>query len=57
VVAANASGAVTSAPVHPGILINPAVIVPPLSQNVVAGGNVTFCVMISGHSSLFGYLQ
>lgn len=56
VVAANANGAVTSAPVTLGVLINPAVIARPLNQRVVIGGEATFSFMISGHPPPFGYL-
>jgi len=56
VTAANAYGSVTSAPVDLGVLINPAIVVPPLNQTVVVGGNATFSLMISGHPAPFGYL-
>ena len=56
VMAANAYGAVTSAAVNLTVLINPAVVIPPLSQRVVAGGNAIFSLMISGHPPPFGYL-
>ncbi|HTG44820.1 MAG TPA: immunoglobulin domain-containing protein, partial [Verrucomicrobiae bacterium] len=56
VVAANPFGAVTSAPVKLGLLVNPAVVIPPLSQNGVEGGNATFSFLISGHPAPFGFL-
>jgi hypothetical protein len=56
VVVANAFGAVTSAPVHLTILINPSVVIPALSQRVVAGGQATFSLMVAGHPPPFGYL-
>ncbi len=56
VTAANAWGAVTSDSIILTVLINPAVVAPPLDQRVVAGGNATFSVLISGHPSPFGYL-
>jgi len=52
---ANSFGAVTSAPANLGVLIAPSVIIPPLSQTVVEGGNATFGFMISGHPGPFGY--
>ena len=55
VIAANQYGAITSAPVALIVLINPVVVIPPLNQAVVAGGNATFSVMISGHPPPFGY--
>jgi YVTN family beta-propeller protein len=51
----NAFGAITSAPVFLGILINPAVITSPLSQTAVIGGHATFSLTISGHPPPFGY--
>ena len=38
------------------VLINPTVVIPPLSQRVVEGGNAIFSLMISGHPPPFGYL-
>jgi len=55
VVAANQYGAATSAPVALTILINPAVVIPPLNQNRCGGCNATFSVMVSGHPAPFGY--
>lgn len=55
VTVANAHGSVTSAPVVLGVLMNPKVILPPVSQQVVEGGNVTFSVMIDGYPPPFGY--
>lgn len=52
---ANAYGAVTSEPVNLVVLIDPSVLVPPLSQRIVEGGNATFSLMISGHPPPFGY--
>jgi hypothetical protein len=56
VIAANAYGAVTSAPARLRILINPSVVIRPLNQSVVAGGEATFSFMIAGHPPPFGYL-
>jgi hypothetical protein len=53
--AANAFGAATSAPVNLGVLVNPSVVLRPLNQSAVAGDDVTFSVMISGHPPPFGY--
>jgi hypothetical protein len=54
--AENANGSVTSDPVDLRILINPAVLIPPLNQSAVAGGNATFSLVITGHPPPFGYL-
>jgi hypothetical protein len=56
VIAANAYGAVTSPPARLQILINPSVVIRPLNQSVVAGGDATFSFMIAGHPPPFGYL-
>jgi YVTN family beta-propeller protein len=56
VTVANDYGAVTSEPARLGLLINPSVEIPPVSQSVVVGGNATFSLMISGHPPPFGYL-
>jgi hypothetical protein len=53
---ANSYGAVTSAPVQLTILIKPAVVIPPISQRVVAGANATFSFMVSGNPPPFGFL-
>jgi len=55
VIAGNAFGAATSAPVSLGVLVSTTVLVPPLNQSVVAGGDATFSVMIAGHPPPFGY--
>jgi hypothetical protein len=52
----NVYGSVTSAPVRLAVLQDPAVIIPPLSQRVVAGGQATFSFVISGHPAPFGFL-
>jgi YVTN family beta-propeller protein len=52
----NSYGAVVSDPVGLSVLINPALLIPPLNQSVVAGENATFSFMISGHPPPFGYL-
>jgi YVTN family beta-propeller protein len=54
-IAANTYGAVTSAPVHLGVLINPSVVVKPLDQKALVGDDATFSFMISGHPPPFGY--
>ncbi len=56
VAAANSFGSATSAPVRLQVLVNPAVVVPPLSQRVVEGGVATFSFAVSGHPPPFGYL-
>jgi len=56
IAAANAFGSATSAPVHLGVLVNPALVLPPLNQRVVEGGNATFSFAIFGHPPPFGYL-
>jgi hypothetical protein len=55
VVTANTHGSATSAPVRLGLLINPSVISPPVSQSVPEGGDVIFSAQISGHPAPFGY--
>src|SRR5439155_10663624 len=45
VVCANAYGTSTSDPANLVVLINPAVVIPPLSQRVVEGGNAIFILM------------
>ena len=54
--AANVFGGATSAPVRLGVLVNPSLVLPPLNQRVVGGGNATFSFAISGHPPPFGYL-
>jgi hypothetical protein len=56
VAAANSFGRATSAPVRLGVLVNPTIVLPPLNQRVVEGGNATFSFAISGHPPPFGYL-
>ena len=56
VAAVNAFGGVTSAPVQLRVLVNPSLVLQPLNQRVVEGGNVTFSFAISGHPPPFGYL-
>jgi DNA-binding beta-propeller fold protein YncE len=56
VAAANVFGSATSAPVRLGVLVNPSLVLPPLSQRVVEGGNATFSFAIAGHPPPFGYL-
>ncbi len=51
----NPYGSVTSAPVNLFILADPVVVIPPLSQSVVAGANATFSLLVSGHPPPFGY--
>lgn len=55
VVVANAFGSVTSAPATLGLLINPSVVIPPLSLSVPTGGDATFSFVIAGHPPPFGY--
>jgi|GEM_PF-1140558 len=52
---ANVYGAYESKPASLGVLIRPAFIVPPLSQEVIAGGTATFSAVISGYPPPFGY--
>jgi hypothetical protein len=54
-IASNAFGAVTSSPVTLIVLVNPAVVLPALSQRVVAGANATFSFAVSGNPPPFGY--
>src|SRR5206468_12731151 len=54
--ASNQAGDALSDPVSLTVLINPAVVIPPLSQSVVVGGSTTFSAVISGHPPPFGYL-
>jgi hypothetical protein len=54
--AANFFGRATSAPVRLGVLVNPTVVLPPLNQRIVEGGQATFSFAISGHPPPFGYL-
>ena len=53
--AANSFGSITSAPVRLDVLINPSLLIAPLSQTVVEGGTATFSFSISGHPAPFGY--
>ena len=56
VAAVNTFGSATSAPVQLRVLVNPTLVLPPLSQRVVGGGKATFSFAISGHPPPFGYL-
>lgn len=56
VAAVNTFGSATSAPVQLRVLVNPSLVLPPLNQRVVEGGNATFSFAISGHPPPFGYL-
>jgi YVTN family beta-propeller protein len=56
VTAINGFGSATSAPVRLIVLVNPSLVLPPLNQRVVDGGNATFSFAISGHPPPFGYL-
>src|SRR5262249_29949941 len=47
---------VLSAPARLVILVNPEIVEPPLSQTVVAGGDVTLSARITGYPPPFGYL-
>lgn len=53
-VASNAFGAVTSAPAFLTVLMKPVILIPPLSQSVVAGGPLTLSVGFNGHPGPFG---
>ena len=55
VVVVNAFGSITSAPARLGLLINPSVVLPPLSLSVPAGGDATFSFVIKGHPPPFSY--
>lgn len=55
VVVSNAFGSITSATATLTVLVNPAVLVPPLNQAVPVGGNATFSFVISGNPPPFGY--
>src|SRR5207249_1334240 len=55
VVVTDLSGSVVSVPANLFVLINPAIIVPPLSQTVVAGGFVTLSATILGNPAPFTY--
>ena len=54
-VVSNAYGSVTSATARVTVLINPVITQPPLSQTVVAGGNVTLSIGVSGNPAPFLY--
>jgi hypothetical protein len=53
VAVSNSFGPVASAPAALGILINPAITVPPLGQSVALGGSVTLSVAITGSPAPF----
>jgi YVTN family beta-propeller protein len=55
-VASNAFGTITSAPVRVGVLINPSSVVPALSQRVVEGSDATFSFVIAGHPPPFNFM-
>ena len=55
VIVANSYGPVMSTPVALGILINPVIMMQPLSQSVVVGGNVTLSVAVSGSPAPFTF--
>ena len=55
VVITDAVGSVTSQPARLAVLVNPVIIQPPLSQTVVAGGDVTVSIGITGNPAPFAY--
>lgn len=55
VVVSDANGSVVSQPATLRVLITPAFVQSPLSQSVVAGGNVTFSAGITGNPAPFTY--
>ncbi len=55
VVVTDAVGLVTSQPARLAVLVNPVIVQPPLSQTVVAGGDVTISVGITGNPAPFSY--
>jgi hypothetical protein len=55
VVVSDTNGSVLSQPATLRVLLTPAFVQAPLSQSVVAGGNVTFSAGINGHPAPFTY--
>jgi enediyne biosynthesis protein E4 len=55
VLVANGYGAVWSMAAELGMLVNPAIMVQPLSQSVAPGGNVTFSVAVTGSPAPFTF--
>jgi len=51
----NSFGSVTSPATRLFVLLTPSILQPPLSESVVAGGNVTWSVGIGGNPAPFGY--
>lgn len=54
-VVTDAIGPVTSQPARVAVLVNPVIVQPPLSQTVVAGGDVTISVGVTGNPAPFSY--
>jgi hypothetical protein len=48
-------GALTSVPARLSVLLTPIITLPPVSQTVVAGGDITFSVAVSGNPAPFRY--
>ena len=55
VVISNTYGAVLSGNAVLTVLVRPTILLQPLSQSVVAGGNVTFSVIVDGNPRQFGF--
>ena len=55
VVATDAIRSVTSEPATLTVLVKPVIVQAPISQSIVAGGNVTFSVEITGNPAPFLY--
>ena len=55
VVATDAVGSVASQPARLAVWVNPVIVQPPLSQTVVAGGDVTISLGITGNPAPFSY--
>jgi len=55
VVITDAVGSVTSQPARLTVLVDPVIVLPPLSQTVVAGGDVTITVGVTGNPFPFTY--
>jgi hypothetical protein len=55
VVVTDAIGSVPSTPARLAVLLNPIIALPPVNQTVVAGGDVTFSVAITGNPAPFRY--
>ncbi len=51
----DAIGSLTSVPARLTVLLTPIIVQPPVNQTVVAGGDITFSVGISGNPAPFGY--